>query len=78
MGAPRLFPSMSQHATSTAGDHGAVDVPAIKRNAVEHALSERGDAAWVLADHEVLQLAHAGFRRGDEAVEGALADAMQA
>ena len=60
------------------GDDGAVDVAAVERDAVEHALGERTDAARVLADDEMLELADAGFGRADEAVERALADAVEA
>ena len=43
------------------GDDGAVDMAAVERDAVEHALGERGDPPRVLADREVLELVHAGL-----------------
>ncbi len=57
-------------------DHGAMDMAAVERYAVQQALGQRVDAARVLADGEMPELVHAGFRRLDEAVERALADAM--
>ena len=59
------------------GDHGAVDVAAVERDAVEHALGKRADAQRILADDEMLELADAGLGRADEAVERALADAVE-
>ena len=55
-----------------------MDVAAVERDAVEHALGERVDAARVLADGEMLQLVHAGLGGADEAVQRALADAVDA
>ena len=60
------------------GDHGAMDVAAVERDAVEHALGQRVDAARILPDREMLQLVHAGFGGLDEAVQRAFADAVDA
>ena len=60
------------------GDHRAVDVAAVERDAVEQALGQRIDAARILADREVLQLVDAGLGGADEAVQRALADAVDA
>ena len=60
------------------GDHRAMDVAAIERNAVEHALGERVDAARILSDRQVLQFMDAGLGRLDEAVQRAFADAVNA
>ncbi len=59
-------------------DNRAVDVPAIERDAVEEALGKRADTARVLADDQMLELAHTGFGSADEAVERPLADAVEA
>ena len=59
-------------------DHRAVDMAAVERDAVQHALGQRVDAARVLADGEMLELVHAGFGGLDEAVQRAFADAMDA
>ena len=59
-------------------DDRAMDMAAVERDAVEHALGERVDAARILADRKVLEFVHAGLGRLDEAVQRALADAMDA
>src|SRR5581483_3789819 len=58
-------------------DHGAVDVAAVKRDAVEHALGERAHAPRILSNGEMLEFANAGLRRADEAVQRPLAYPVQ-
>ena len=60
------------------GDDGPMDVAAVERHAVEHALREAVDPPRILPDREVLELMHPRFGGRDEAVERALADAVDA
>ncbi len=69
---------MSQQATSIGGDDGAVDMAAVERDAVEHPLGKCPDSQRILADDQVLELADAGLGGADEAVQRALADAVDA
>jgi len=50
------------------GDDRPVDVAAVERHAVQHALGESADAKRVLSDDQVFELAHAGLCGADEAV----------
>jgi hypothetical protein len=60
------------------GDDRAMDVAGVERDAVEQAFGERTDAAGILPDDQMFELADAGLGRADETVESALANAMDA
>jgi hypothetical protein len=59
-------------------DDRAVNMAAVERHAVEHALGEAVDPARVLPDREMLQLVNTGLGGRDEAVQRTLADAVDA
>src|SRR6476659_3077823 len=59
-------------------DDGAVDMAAVERDALEQALGDCPCASWILPDDEMLELANAGLGGTDEAVERALAYAVDA
>ena len=69
---------MSQQATSTAATAVRWMWPPSSETLSIMRFDEGVDAARVLADREMREFAHGGFRRADEAVQRALADAVDA